>query len=357
MKTFGHLVVSSKTEARMLKYMRLIVIVSLCLIASGNCLAAVFVNANAAGPTHNGKTWNTAYKTIGAALTATKSGGEIWVAGGVYRECITLKTMYLRLYGGFRGNETKLTQRIIGAYPSIIDANRMGRPIEVLKNIWCTIDGFNVTQGYGDRGGGICCRTNSNVIIRNCRIENCEARDFGGGVYLDRYAKGEMSNCVIAYNTSAMGGGAVIEYHSYPKWRNILIVRNLARVSGGAIYCPYHSGADLQYCTLAYNKALANGGAAYTYQGGAVKLNYSIIAFNSAPVGGGIFGGGNSSNTYFSYCDLYANDGGNLGGAIKQPPVYLRNFSADPMFVAAMVDDYRLSIGSPCVGIGAFPNP
>ena len=341
----------------MSKYLKLIVIVSLCLIASGNCLAAVYVNANAAGLVHNGKSWNTAYKSVQDALNSLKTTGEIWVAGGVYRECITLKKNYVKVYGGFRGNETKLTQRILGAYPTIIDAGRTGRPIEVLRNIWCTIDGVNVRQGFADRGGGICCRTNSNVMIRNCRIENCEARDFGGGVYLDRYAKGEMSNCVIAYNTASMGGGAVIEYHSYPKWTNILIIRNLAKVSGGAIYCPYHSGADLKYCTLAFNKALVNGGAAYTYQGGAVKLGNCIIAFNSAPIGGGIFGGGNSSNTYFSNCDFYANDGGNLGGAIKQPPSYLRNFSADPMFFDSSVDDFHLCKGSPCAGIGSFPNP
>lgn len=340
----------------MLRYLKLVIIISLCLITSGSCIAAVYVDVNAAGPTYNGRSWATAYKTIQTALNSLRYGGEIWVKTGLYNERIIMK-QYVNLYGGFRGNETALSQRIIDAYPSIIDTGRTGRPIEVPANTWCIIDGFNITQGFADRGGGICCRANSNAKIRNCRIENCEASAFGGGVYFDRYAQGEMTNCVIAYNASDIGGGLVVEYHSYPKLRNNLIIRNFAVTSGGGIYCPYHSGADLQYCTLAFNVALVNGGAAYTYQNGAVKLGYCIIAFNYAPAGGGVFGGGTSSQTYINNCDLFANGGGNLGGAITLPPAYLRNFSAHPMFVASSADDYHLSKGSPCVGIGAFPYP
>lgn len=338
----------------MYKYTKVAFACLLCLVMAQASMSAVYVDPTSRGPAHNGKSWTTAFLTIQSAVNSLPYGGDVWIKAGVYRERVVLKR-YVKLYGGFKGSETAMGQRVLGAYPTVIDAGRLGRGIDVPVNAWCTIDGFVVRQGFADKGGGIYCRTNSNTKILNCRIENCEARGMGGGICFEYYAMGEMTNCFIGYNTATHGGGVLVEYHSYPKLRGVVVARNLATISGGGLYCPFHSGADLGYCTLAFNTAGASGGGACIQEGSAAKLTYSIIAFNSAPVGGGIYGGGRSSQAYLNRCDIYGNTGGNLGGAIPPPLPYLGIFSSDPRFVAPEVDNYRLAPGSPCVKIGAFP--
>ena len=149
-----------------------------------------------------------------------------------------------------------------------------------------------------------------------------------------------MTGCFIARNTAPRGGGAVVEYHSYPTLKRNVFAWNGA-VEGGALYCPFHSGAYLEYCTLAFNSADATGGAVYAYEGGPVALKSCIVAFNSAQAGGGLYGDGLSSATSFSRCAFYRNIGGDWAGKIKPQPAYAANFIADPMFVSPPNGDFR----------------
>lgn len=51
--------------------------------------------------THDGKSWATAFATIGHALETASSGHEVWVAQGVYRENLIMKDG-VNVYGGFK---------------------------------------------------------------------------------------------------------------------------------------------------------------------------------------------------------------------------------------------------------------
>lgn len=323
-------------------------------LSGAHAATAVYVDCSAPGPAHDGKKWNTAFKTIQAAIDSLRYGGNIYVRQGVYRERVLLKT-YCHLYGGFLGYETTLDQRIVGAFPSIIDAGRQGRCVDILAEARCSLDGFTLINGRADYGGGIRCNGNAIPAIRNCRIQQCKATIMGGGVYHGKYSYGSITDTIIQYNKAPQGAGAVIEYHSYPDWFRNVIAYNHATQSGGGIYCPFHSGAFLEYCTLAYNKADISGGAVWTHRGGPVTLNYCILTFNSAPVGGGIHGGDTSTQATWSYCDIYGNEGGDLGGVAYPMPDYMYNFSADPMFLFSDRERFYLSPSSPCASIGAYP--
>lgn len=314
--------------------------------------AQVYVDCSAPGPVHNGASWQTAYLSITQALNAP-SGGDLWVKAGTYYERLTLKT-YTKIYGGFLGFETSIDQRLIGAFPTIISGSRAGRVIDTPTNSMITLDGLTIRDGKADRGGGIRCSTNSTVTISNCRIEKCVATDRAGGVLYDTYAMGRMDNCFVMCNKAPMGGGVVVEYHSYPTLQGNVIAQNYATVSGGGLYCPFHSGALLVNCTLAYNQADMSGGGVYAYYGGPVTLNCCIVAFNTAPAGAGFYADGGSSQATLSGCDWYSNSAGNVGGVLSKLPASGNNLTSNPMFLRPDADEYHLAVGSPCAGLGAF---
>ena len=328
--------------------------VALALLLAARAMATVvYVDAAANGPVHNGSSWATAYTTITAAVNSLAFGGEVRIRAGTYRECITVNS-YVTLYGGFLGGETAISQRLIGAFPTIIDAGFKGGTITIPTQARVTLDGLTVRRGVAINGGGICCNTNAIVYIRNCRVENCRALTTGGGVYYGKYTQGQMSDSVITGCSAPNGGGGVVEYHSYPTWRRVVIFRNRATTSGGGLYCPFHSGADLGNCTLVYNTAGATGGAFHAVYGGNSTYNYCIISGNSAPSGGGIYGEGSGAMPTFSHCDFWQNSGENWAGSIPTPSPTAGNFYSDPLFIMPQYDEYHLRAGSPCSGAGAY---
>jgi hypothetical protein len=70
------------------------------LLSTSAYSAVIYVDQNAPGPEHDGASWETAFLTVQQGLSASSSGSEVWVAVGVYVECITLK-LGVALYGGF----------------------------------------------------------------------------------------------------------------------------------------------------------------------------------------------------------------------------------------------------------------
>ena len=334
---------------------KLLISAVLCLVGATAAQPAIFyVDADAPGPTHNGSSWATAYRSVGQAVGSTPAGCDIFVAEGIYRESVAI-TSNKRLYGGFLGHETSLVQRMAGAFRTVIDPGSAGRGIDVGYGVYATIDGFTIRNGKADKGAGIRCGTDTTTQILNCRIERCVATQWGGGIYTAPYSYGNINDCIITDNRAPNGGGTYVEYHSYPVLRRCVIVRNHATVSGGGAFGPYHAGPDFENCTIAFNSAEVSGGGAYDYYGSPMILNYCIVAFNSAPVGGGLFGGGSTSALTYSHCDLYGNEGGDIGGVIRPASPAYGNISADPLFLFPGSDEFRLRNDSPCAGIGAYP--
>lgn len=338
----------------MLRRIIIPLLLSLACLSVGQGATIVYVDADAPGPIHDGTSWARAYRGIGQAISAGGAGKDYWIAAGVYRESIVL-TGYQKLYGGFAGYEGTLSQRLAGAFPTIIDAGGTGRGIDISTQVYSTVEGITIRNGKAADGAGIRCQINSTTTILNCRFENCRATNRGGAIYMAPYTYGDITNCVMIHNKAVSGGGVYVEYHSYPVLRNCLIVRNHATGSGGGVYGPYHAGPDFEKCTIAYNSAEVNGGGVYDFYGSPMILNYCIVAFNSAPVGGGMFGDDRSSALTYGNCDLYGNEGGDLGGKIVWTPPAWGNFSADPRFLMPDRDEFRLRLDSPCAGIGVYP--
>ncbi|HPQ40238.1 MAG TPA: right-handed parallel beta-helix repeat-containing protein, partial [bacterium] len=145
------------------------------------------------------------------------------------------------------------------------------------------VDGFTIVNGVStggdDDGGGILCKTNSNPIIRNCRIESCHAVDHGGGIAAV-FSSPTIMNCYI-YGCSSDG-------------------------SGGGMYIL--GDVDVLGCTLDYNLSLdqyshGQGGGIF-YHDGNGKVHDCVFYTNGAERGAGVYCQGDVS---FFNCLFYDN--------------------------------------------------
>ncbi|HPS00086.1 MAG TPA: right-handed parallel beta-helix repeat-containing protein, partial [Candidatus Sumerlaeota bacterium] len=195
----------------------------------------------------SGMTWEKAYREIGTALRVAArfpSIREIWIAGGVYPESLTVPSN-VALYGGFAGGEAVLTERNLEKNPSVV-APVAARGVLLSDVTSVTLDGLVISGGVASgsdtnaSGGGIAClNANATNRILNCRIlgnTSLAAQGFGGGIYCYRSAP-RIENCVIAGNRAAGSGGALGLYSSSPDIVNCTLAANSASQLGGGIYC------------------------------------------------------------------------------------------------------------------------
>lgn len=301
-----------------------------------NSAGASTIHVSGAAPAGgDGKSWDTALRTITGALAAASVGDAIWVAQGTYSEAIELKSG-VSLYGGFAGDETDLTTRDITAHPTIIDASTAngGQPADhaiLMEYIgWLTLDGFTVTGGApldysyggglfcldmdgpttisqctftGNRatwGGGASLIHSSPAIVR-CIFSNNTGGD-GGGVYVTGYScyLGEcapsFTDCTFSSNTSFAGGGLYSDCAT-PTLLHCVFTKNKADEDGGGI--AFEKGLDeaevslvMSRCTLQENSAKFGGGlsvvmSAFNHESGLISLTDCSIIDNQALDGGG----------------------------------------------------------------------
>lgn len=280
----------------------------------------------------NGRSWNTAYNTIQAALEQIEEWDgvvdEIWVAQGVYYPtteltqsiAIDLMTGLANIYGGFAGTETSLDQRDPAAHPTILSGN-IGGPLpndnsDTVVRVWdayggygdepVVLDGFTIMGGSGGhftgdmgRGAGLEI-IGGEALLRNCLFMNNEAAD--GAAVFSAIGKLTFVNCTFMNNSAASGGGVfantVIPPNPGPVTRfiNCRFHNNDADFRGGAINV-VGGTTVLVNCVLTGNACYLDGGAIRATEGAALQLlNCSIVGNSSSALGGGA-GGGLSVNS------------------------------------------------------------
>ena len=356
------------------------IVVCLLCATMGNARAAEWFVATNGNDEADGTSWATAKLTIQAGVDVAADGDTVWVSNGVYA---TGGRVAVGAVGTNRvAVSNALTLRSInGPELTIIDGSNQVRGVYLTPN--AVLNGFTVTKGLADIGGGVYC--NVDALVTNCtilqnkaglrgggvafgRIWNCkiwqnisdfnESGNFGGGVYSSAvynssiygnsawgvYGQGGgifggmASNCLIERNESYLGGGtsdAFVEnsmiisnqarYGSgshHGTNQNCLIVRNIPHPWNGG-----HGGGAYQAllinCTLCYN--LMNGDGAGSWE---CNVRNSIFYFNDC---------GSGTATYSRADTLLTGEG---------------NITNDPQFVDAAAGNYHLRRGSPCINAG-----
>jgi hypothetical protein len=124
------------------------------------------------------------------------------------------------------------------------------------------LDGFTVTNGYAEYGGGGL-QMERGCVVRNCVVTgNYVERGVGGGISL---SGGTVVNCVITNNLAgregvrASGGGIGAGSGRWnvvdPLIINCTIVGNKATDKGGGIACFYNGIAGMENCIVVGNRA------------------------------------------------------------------------------------------------------
>lgn len=233
----------------------------------------VYVRKNAIG-TNTGESWDNAFSELSEALKTIdgygKEGINVWISAGIYipKYKIDLSLPYndpddkskatfyvhndMRLYGGFQGWETSLSERNYNANVTVLSGdieNDVGHPGGYENNAYhvvsiegptAILDGLNIREGYADNasdglktvdgkvkfttdgGAGIFINgPNVTVNILNCILSDNYASDDGAGVYIDSNNKlSYFSNSTFSSNDAGGHGGAIYSYKSYLKMKN-----------------------------------------------------------------------------------------------------------------------------------------
>lgn len=272
----------------------------------------------------NGTSWQDAMSDLNKAIYIAKYVGakEVWVAQGLYYPNLLRDRSYpvnlksgVNVYGGFKGTERFLSERVPGAYISVIsgDLGRIHREYDNSYNLIyysrqlddldsAMIDGFTLQDAYQNnepdaipyavylKGGTIqnCTIANNintalkleNSYARNCIIENNTAitNNINSPIVLNNST---IDSCIVRNNEGKLGGGC---YANHSKIKSTIFHSNSASVLGGAI-CARNS--NLWGNTIFNNDCDSIGGGIYS-AGYDSKLSNLLITNNSAKYGGGL---------------------------------------------------------------------
>ncbi|WP_298221627.1 T9SS type A sorting domain-containing protein [Flavobacterium sp.] len=263
----------------------------------------------------DGLSWATAKKDLQVILDSYGNNpgpnvNEVWVKAGDYTptafvgtsEALRDKSFWvkgnIKIYGGFSGTETGLSQRNIVANPTVLNGVGAYHTMIVTNTnatSYTLIDGVTITGGTANGtttnpagsfsfernfGGGVLCYQTAPVF--NHVIFKTNAAEYGGGVF-NQTASPKFSNCVFTENTSTSYGGGVENFNnSSPTFTNCIISNNAALRGGGAA----NNGGAPTYinCTIVKNSATVatSGGAFHNLNASASTYKNCIIWGNSA---------------------------------------------------------------------------
>ncbi|PZF74499.1 T9SS type A sorting domain-containing protein [Taibaiella soli] len=244
--------------------------------------AQMYFTQNGAG-TMDGSSWTNAKPgtQLAPMMRFFLSSWQLWVAAGTYKVNTNVRdssffiNSQIKVYGGFAGTETSISQRNIAANPTILSGN-IGSLTDSTDNCYHVVqfmnadsttilDGFIIEGGYADNlanwnnlGGGIRNWATSQPTVKSSP---------------------QISNCIIRNNYADMGGGGMVDFatygHANSHVTNTLFEGNIAGTSlsggnasggGGFLALSYLvKGANTAYfdsCIFRNNLAQSGGGGA-----------------------------------------------------------------------------------------------
>jgi len=272
-----------------------------------------------ASPGGDGNSWSTAYQTIQAGINdADTLDEEVWVAGGVYTESITMKDG-VAVYGGFNGTESHLSERDVGVSVTTIDGTGAYHVVVMDGITKSRIDGLTITGGDADGadedryGGGIyCVNSDDTNTIAECTITDNFADVYGGGIY-NHSASPAVRDCTFSDN-SADNGGGMFNWGSSSAVTDCTFLDNSAGGHGGGMRNEESSPA-VTNCTFLGNYADAWGGGMSNYSSSTTVTNCTFSDNSCRYEGGGMYNQ-NHSSPIVRNCIFTGNSADSRGGGM-----------------------------------------
>ena len=207
-------------------------------------------------------------------------------------------------------------------------------------------------------------------MIVNCTIVNNStliSPYTGGGGIACKYSSPMIVNCIISGNSSGRGGG-IAGINSHPTIVNSIISDNSAMGKGGGLFLLYYSSSAISNCLIAGNKAAQGGGIHIDTS--SPKLTNCTLTMNTKEaircVG--------KSNPVITNSIIWNNQRGIVtprwgkSDRFQPNPVVsysdvergytgIGNIDADPSFVNPGKGDFRLKADSPVIDKGSNEAP
>lgn len=161
------------------------------------------------GATGTGSSWGNACD-LETAVSNAAAGSEIWIEKGTYYPSKMLEVSnFTKLYGGFSGTETSLSERDVASNPTIIDAQQKFGSV-IYLGTYAELNGLiiqngNASNSPGRNGGGV--YAEDNTVIEDCQIINNYAFANGGGIYAHENLT--LLNSTVENNTAGNSGNNV----------------------------------------------------------------------------------------------------------------------------------------------------
>ncbi|RMG85547.1 MAG: T9SS C-terminal target domain-containing protein [Bacteroidetes bacterium] len=341
------------------------------------------------GGTGDGTSWANATGNLKNAIGNATAGMQVWVAEGTYtptqcnpctfdeRNLSFFIPEGVKVYGGFAGTESALSERDYESHPTYLsgdldgDGTLANNSYSIVFFQWVTdqtlLDGFILTGGNADFASALGNASNSgaaiynngsldgkssNPVIQNCTFTNNYAWGFGGAVYNDG-AFGGLANptfvhCRFENNSAQNAGGAfynsgVFGGETSPVLTDCIFENNISiHDQGGALFnsgaSEGHANPVLTNCVFTNNQAGDTGGAVFNFanQTGHCAAVFKGCRFenNQALRGGALYNDGSFSgmcNPTFTDCMFLKNhstDGD--GGGVYNSGIEAGH--ADPIF-------------------------
>lgn len=319
------------------------------LVATGFSFSAnsatIFVDVNATGA-NSGLNWADAYVDLQDAITLSTFGDEIWVAQGTYKPTtgttrsanFSMKNG-VKVYGGFVGGETLLSQRdpelnvtVLSGEIGTGSASDNSYVVTYFNNVanQTRLDGFTITGGYHSGvsayGGGAKVVASSPTIA-NCKFQGNYAEDGGGAI--DHSTSGilTLDNCLFDGNVgNTYGGGALRLYSATVNISDCYFKSNQSDTYGGAIYI-YDAIVNISRSVFAGNISQTSGSAIRIGDAGTIHMDNSLVVGNYTNTTGTITTStfSNTSSHEIINCTIAHNKQDNSSGSSTNSAVSLND--------------------------------
>ncbi|HYG04506.1 MAG TPA: MBG domain-containing protein [Chryseosolibacter sp.] len=361
----------------------------------------VYVDQSAIG-NNDGTSWADAYTNLQTALTSYVSKKTIWVATGRYtphasdRKASFMLPNALKIYGGFNGTETDLSQRNVQANNTIMSGDLAGNDnanivvtestrqdnsfhvVTMKGNVKdIVVDGFTIADGNAGGTNDVSCSTAAASQYNDQR---------GAAIYAFPYVTGQaitamFRNCILEHNTgynigvtSSFVPCGVTGLSTDLDFESCIVRNNRTRdlsaflFSGNSSYQIYAKGSIVN--SLFHNNISDNGTSAVylaaSSSNGGTALGIDVQILNTTFAGnsglsGNVINMVSAANTTIRNSIVYGNGGTTpfvitTSGSTVQSSIVqggqLGGMNADPMFKNTAEDDYTLSCGSPAINSG-----
>ncbi len=198
-------------------------------------------------------------------------------------------------------------------------------------------------RGNGATGFTVSSTSSSTVTLDGCTIVDNDR----GGINCESEASLRISNCLIAGNLADRGGGIAVGWNCTPEVVRCTIVHNSARWEGGGVLADAGANVQLRECIVWGN---AGGSIALDTRNedwpGLATVDHSCIEGETVWPGAGNFAADPRFGAWGAPAEVYVDPAHPAPGAGTAEHPYAT-------LPEALVYDYALAIGSPCLSAAA----